>query len=120
MSCDAASQVRIQAVLVDVMELAVQLTDAPGDLVGLARDEETNTVVLCTELCVEGVLEALESIVDLARDGDGRGLVAGCVCSDLVLEGIVVDIVQPPTGLGCLLEMLAELHFQVALWRRRG
>lgn len=54
--------------------------------------------MLPAQLLVEAGLEAAEVVVAAARDGHGAGLVAARVDLDLILEGVVVDVVcsSPP------------------------
>ena len=68
-------------------------TEAPRNLVGLARDKQVHTVVLAAQLEVEAVLKLVQSCVLAARNGDGGGLVASRVGLYLVLEGVVVEVV---------------------------
>ena len=49
--------------------------------------------MLPTQLLVETILEAAEVVVALAGDGHCAGLVAPRVDLDLILEGVVVDVV---------------------------
>lgn len=49
--------------------------------------------MLGAELAEQAVLEAAQGGVLLARDGNGRGLVARRVHLDLMLERVVVDVV---------------------------
>ena len=49
--------------------------------------------MLVAELVVQGIFESAEGSVWVAGDGESCGLVAGCVDLDLVLQGVVVDVV---------------------------
>ena len=84
-------------------------------LVALAGDEEADAIVLPAELEVEGFLELAERGVLVARDGDGGGLVLGGLGLDLVLEGIIVDVVDAPLRYGLLLKSLAEFHLVTSI-----
>lgn len=68
-------------------------TQSTGNLVGLARDEEIDAVVLARQLGVQVIFEAAERGVLVAGDGDGRGLVARGVNFDVVLERVVVNVI---------------------------
>lgn len=68
-------------------------TKSSGHLVCLAADKQVEPVVLVAELVVQGIFESAKGGILVAGDGKGCGLVAGCVDLDLVLEGVVVDVV---------------------------
>ena len=102
-------------------------TQSPCELVGLARDEQADAVVLAAQLRVEVILELGQRRVRAARDGDGGGLVLGGVRLDVVLERVVVDVIcmqRASTGAPGSAAINAEgNHSQVApteapLWYR--
>lgn len=75
------------------VDAALEVAEPPRDLVGLAADEEVDSLMLADELQVQPVLELAERYILVAGDGDGRGLVLGGVCLDLVLERVVVEVI---------------------------
>ena len=68
-------------------------TQATGNLIGFARDEEVETVVLSTQLVVQPILEASQGGILVAGDRHGGGLVAGGVDFDLMLERVIIEVV---------------------------
>jgi hypothetical protein len=69
------------------------MREAAVDLVGLGGDEEVDAIVLVAEFPIETFLEATECRFLVAGDGNCRGLVAGGMDLDLVLERIVVKVI---------------------------
>lgn len=68
-------------------------TQSSRHFVRLADDKQVESVVLVAELDVQGILESLQGCILVTGNGEGRGLVARCVDFDLVLEGVVVEVV---------------------------
>jgi hypothetical protein len=69
------------------------MCEATVNLVGFGGDEEVDAIMLVAEFPIETFLEATECRFLVAGDRNCRGLVAGGMDLDLVLERIVVEII---------------------------
>ena len=66
--------------------------------------------MLSAELEIERFLELPEGRVLVTGNGDGGGLILCGVRLDLILQGVIIDIMNAPLRYGLLLEALAEFH----------
>jgi hypothetical protein len=69
------------------------LTQTASDFVGLALDEEVDTVMLIGQFIKELVLELPQGSVGLTGNRNRLPLVSGRIYLDQVLEFVVIDIV---------------------------
>lgn len=72
---------------------AAALTEAARNLVSFATDEELKALMLVFEFGEEAILELGQGLVLVPGNGHGGGLVASRVDFDLMLEGVVVEII---------------------------
>jgi hypothetical protein len=71
-------------------------TQPPRDLIGLARDEQIDPIMLLTQLRVEIILESAQRRVLAPWDCNCCGLVLGGVDLDVVFQRIVVNVIWVP------------------------